>query len=212
MTKIVKHFGLIGLMTALAFGGSAAAQFDADSIVRDAVRDRVEDAIGDAAAEMLQDELLGEEPAPERAPAPPPRRESAAARPALVSAAEPEAVRQAIELVGTAELFTDRSGAPQIAGRIEGELYRVSFRGCESGDDCRSIVFSVGFAEAEASVEDMNAWNATALYGTAYIDDAGLPRLAMTVNLEGGVSVENLDSTVERWRVALVEFRGFVNR
>ncbi len=202
--------GLVSLLAALARGGSAAAQLDAESIVGDIVRDRVEDAIGDAAADLLEDELVGvEEAAP---PPPPPPRENRPPAPVLVSAATPEAVRESIALIGTAELSTDRNGAPRISGRIEGELYRVAFRGCASGDDCRSIVFSVGFAGVEASLEDVNAWNAEQIFGTAYLDDAGEPRLKMTVNLEAGVSLENLDSTVERWRIALVEFRGYVNR
>lgn len=200
----------LAAVATLVLTAAATAQFDADDLVEDLIRDEIEEAVGERALEMLEDEVLGG--GESDAAARPSPRPSGPPGPRLVSASDPEAIREALALVGTAELFTDRSGAPRISGRIEGELYRVTFHGCASGDDCRYVEFGVGFAEAEATWEDINAWNAEALFGTAFLDEEGQPRLKMTANLEGGVSVANLDSTIERWRIGLVEFRGYVTR
>lgn len=202
-----------GLAAALCLGvvGGAAAQLPnlddlAGGLVKDAIKDQVGDAIGDAALDYLGIEKDDPRPAAAPAPAPPPRR-APAVREALVSGADPEAVREVISGWGSANLANTADGEPRISGRMEGILYSVRFYGCRRGANCGQVVFSSGFAGVSATQESVNAWNREKVFGRAFLSDGGDAVLEMPVNLRFGVSKENLDDTVDLWRIALLDFR-----
>jgi hypothetical protein len=55
-------------------------------------------------------------------------------------------------------------------------------------------------------MSDINTWNRTKRFGKAFLDKDGDPALEMTVNLDYGVSRENLDDSFNWWSKAVKSF------
>lgn len=203
-------FGAAAAAMVLTAATPAAAQFNdlLGDVAKDVIRDKIEDEIKDRAGDYFGLEKEEPRPAP-RQPRPAPSRPKAA-EDALVSAADPEAVREIVSGWGSANLTTTKDGSPRISGRMEGVLYTVRFFGCRRGASCQQIVFSSGFSETGADSELINAWNRDQLFGRAFLTEGGDAVIEMPVNLRFGVSKENLDDTVDLWRVTLAEFRAHV--
>lgn len=203
----------VALVAALMAGGPTAAQLPdlggiADDLVKDAVKDKAVEAIRDAVGDYIGDDKEpARPPAPAATPAP---KRAPAVQKALVSAEDPEAVRETLEEWGSATLSTTKDGDPRISGRIDDAIYTARFFGCRRGASCEQIVFSAGFAETGATLETINAWNRTKLFGRALLTDGGDAVIEMPVNLRFGVSRENLEDTVDLWRVTVLDFRDFV--
>jgi hypothetical protein len=52
----------------------------------------------------------------------------------------------------------------------------------------------------------MADWNREKRFGKAYLDQDGDATVEMNVNLHGGVSLANLEATIDWWRLILDEF------
>lgn len=107
------------------------------------------------------------------------------------------------------ELSEDDGGDPLIRSADTSEPFNAYFYKCpgESTDYCfmqLNAGWNLDDGITLAKVED---WNANKVWGQAYRDDEKDPWLSMAVNLKGGVTAENLDDTIDWWRVILVEFR-----
>jgi hypothetical protein len=124
----------------------------------------------------------------------------------LITASDPDVILNFARGFGGARLSEDDTGDPMIDGRIEGTRYVILFYGCENGADCSEIQFSAGWSGYSVSVETLNAWNRDYRFGKAYLDKEGDPLLQMDVNLEHGISSDNLDSTFEWWAAVLNDF------
>ncbi len=124
----------------------------------------------------------------------------------LIDAKMPEKILEVAKGFGSAELSKDGNGDPVISGRIEGKKYQISFFGCSGGSKCHDIRLSTGWSNTKVGLEQVNAWNRTKRYGTAYLDDEGDPILSMTVNLEHGVNRSNLDDTFDDWSTVIRAF------
>lgn len=59
-------------------------------------------------------------------------------------------------------------------------------------DDSESIQAYAGFTAAEATLEQVNAWNQTHRYSRAYIDAEGDPVIELDLDLAGGVTRERI--------------------
>lgn len=128
----------------------------------------------------------------------------AAAAQGTVSAANPSGVLDAARKFGPAELTTDKDGDPLIRGTMDETNYTVFFYGCETGANCKAIQLWTFFdAGPAATLEDVNAWNATHRFSKAYIDSDGDVAVEFDVNLFGGVTAENLEDTFDWWRLVL---------
>lgn len=123
-----------------------------------------------------------------------------------VITAEPEVILNYARGFGGARLSEDAEGDPMIDGRIEGTRYLILFYGCEDGANCTEIQLTAGWTGSDLSLEDVNAWNREYRFAKAYIDDEGDPILEMNLNLEHGVSPNNLDSSFEWWATMLKGF------
>jgi hypothetical protein len=89
----------------------------------------------------------------------------------------------------------------------ENNPFSILFYSCEDGKDCKVIQFSAGWNMKNGiPLARIEEWNASKLWGQAYRDEDKDPWLAMTVNLKGGVTVENFDDTVDWWRVVSNDF------
>ena len=125
----------------------------------------------------------------------------------LIDAKKPEAILNIAKGFGSAKLGKDSEGDPLITGRIKGTRYGIYFYGCNSeGEDCDDIQFNAAWSGVKVSLKAVNRWNAKKRYGKAFIDSEGDPVIQMTVNLDYGVSADNLDDTFNWWTKALEDF------
>lgn len=130
-----------------------------------------------------------------------------AAQGALVDATRPDEILNIARGHGSAVLETDSGGDPKITGRIEGTAYTLLFYSCTDGKDCRDIQFNAAWAAPGISLDAINTWNKTRRYGKAFLDDESDPVLQFSVNLDHGVSRENLDDTFMWWSRVLAAFK-----
>lgn len=136
---------------------------------------------------------------------------SLASTPALAQGlltAHPETVLDLVRNHGTGELERDATGDPMIVAQTGGIRYVVYFYDCDASSLCKSIQFRAAWnAPGEYSMRDMNEWNRDRRFAKAYLDDDSDPTLEMDVNLDFGVTRDNLDDTIDWWRVVLTRFR-----
>ena len=124
----------------------------------------------------------------------------------LVDATDPSEIVNLARGFGSASLDVDGEGDPMIVGRINGTRYVVYFYGCSSGRNCREIQFNAAWGSNNVSMSDINGWNESTRYGKAYLDSDGDPNIEFTVNLYRGVSRDNLEDTIDWWKVAMETF------
>jgi len=130
-----------------------------------------------------------------------------------VDATDPERILTIAHSFGEAALTTDNLGDPLIEGRIGEKDYRLLFYGCSEGRDCKTLMFSAGWAgddRTDDRTDEMMAdWNREKRFGKAYLDEDGVATVEMNVNLHGGVTRANLDDTIDWWRLVLAEFADY---
>ncbi|MBY5992484.1 YbjN domain-containing protein [Ferrimonas balearica] len=124
----------------------------------------------------------------------------------LVDATNPSEIMNLARGFGSASLDTDGEGDPMIVGRINGTRYVIYFYGCDDGRRCREIQFNAAWGGTGVTLTDINEWNETTRYGKAYLDGDGDPNIEFTVNLHKGVSRDNLEDTIDWWKVAMETF------
>jgi hypothetical protein len=125
----------------------------------------------------------------------------------IIDATDPEAILNLAKGYGSAKLGTDSSGDPKITGRIDGTKYGVYFYGCKDGKNCDDIQFAAAWSGVSVSLEEINEWNRNKRFGRAYLDSDGDPSLLMSVNIDYGVTEENLDDTFNWWKRVLEQYR-----
>ncbi len=130
-----------------------------------------------------------------------------------VGADDPEALAEIIRDMGyKAAVDVDDLGDPMIRSSVNGSDVYVLFYGCEDGEDCKTLLFRVGYdLENGTTLDVVNAWNKDKLYSRAYLDDEQDPWLEMAVNLFGGVSRENFADTFDWWDVMVGEFEDYID-
>ena len=104
------------------------------------------------------------------------------------------------------------NGRPVIDSADSGSNFSIYFLGC-SGEkqECRTIQFHTGYDLPNGmSMERVNDWNRTARFAKVYIDDQGDPDLEWDVNLEFGVTTENLFYTLVAWTDVMQQFEDFI--
>jgi len=111
---------------------------------------------------------------------------------------------------GSATLTTQDNGNPKITGRIEGIGYQVYFMNCENNANCEDINFYTGFLDNKQAMDAINAWNRDMRFGRAYLDSDLDAVIEYDVNLEYGVSRENLDAAFSVWSGILSRFAEYI--
>lgn len=124
----------------------------------------------------------------------------------LVDATTTESILSVARMYGDASMDTDSFGDPMIVGTINGINYVAYFYGCTKGQNCSSIQLRATWSIDFVSLEHINEWNRTARFGKAYVEEDGDAALEMEVNLDFGVSRENLEDTFDWWRIGLEEY------
>ena len=103
------------------------------------------------------------------------------------------------ELGYRAQLGEDSSGKPRIKTRLSGMNVIIYTYNCKSGR-CNNIQFSVAVDLADgATLEKVNEFNKSKLFGKVFLDSNGDPVMRMTHNVALGVTAENLEYTLERY-------------
>jgi hypothetical protein len=126
----------------------------------------------------------------------------------MFDASDPSGLARFMERTGyRVTLGTDTRGDPVISGRISASDYLVQFYECENGLFCNSIQFLTQAPKPPLlTAEDCNAFNSRWRYVRLTIDQ-GLVRMQMDVNLDAGVTADNLEDTLDIWKqlVAIYE-------
>jgi hypothetical protein len=110
---------------------------------------------------------------------------------------------------GEATLETQGNGQPRIAGKVGEVPYQVFFLNCGSGA-CEDLNFYAGFAGLKPTMDSLNAWNRDKRFGRAYLDSDLDAVIEYDINLEYGVSRDNLNAAFGVWSLVLGEFAGYV--
>lgn len=122
----------------------------------------------------------------------------------LLTLAEPQVVLEMAKGFGSAEIDSDGSGDPMIAGRIQGLKYVIYFYGCAKAKDCRSIQFSTGYDDAW-TIEKANEFNKKFRWVKAF--EAEGSNFKMDVDFKGGVSKRFLEEQFVTWNGFIEDMR-----
>jgi hypothetical protein len=130
----------------------------------------------------------------------------------LIDATDPDALLAFLENLGyDAELGVDDYGDPKIDGTVSESEFTLFFYGCSNNKDCTSLQFSHAWDLVDdVTLEKVNEWNVDQLWGQAYVLDEGDVALSFAFNVEGGVTEDNLESTIDLWDRTLVAFEEFI--
>jgi hypothetical protein len=132
--------------------------------------------------------------------------------PALAQTIDGSAVEDILALAksyGEASLETQSNGQPRIAGKAGDVPYQVFFLNCDSGT-CEDLDFYAGFAGIKPTMDSLNAWNRDKRFGRAYLDGDLDAVIEYDINLEYGVTRDNLNAAFGVWSLVLGEFAGYV--
>lgn len=119
----------------------------------------------------------------------------------MFDASDPSGIVRFMEKTGyRVELATDTRGDPVISGRISRTDYLVQFYECESGQFCNSIQFLAQSPKpASFTAETANTFNMRWRY-VRLSWEATQIKLQMDVNLDAGVTADNLEDTLDIWK------------
>ena len=118
----------------------------------------------------------------------------------IIDATVPLKILEVAKEFGPASLDIDGEGDPLIQAKVQdGFSYLVMFYGCKGGEDCDDIQFGACFNDFEASLQDINDWNAGRKTPRAYLDANGAACMDMWANIDFGVTRENLQDWFNWW-------------
>lgn len=124
----------------------------------------------------------------------------------LITGADVDTIVAIAARHGSAERQDQFSGNPGISGIIGETDYYIYFVNCNDTFVCEDINFYAGFYETRPTLESINEWNRDRRFGKAYLDQDGDAVVEMDVNLEYGVTADNLDATFQVWALVVEEF------
>jgi hypothetical protein len=111
---------------------------------------------------------------------------------------------------GSATLASQSNGDPKVSGQIEGIPYTVYFMNCTNNADCEDVNFYSGFLDNKPDLETINAWNRDKRFGKAYLDTDLDAVVEWDVNLEHGVTSENMDAAFALWWLILDQYTTYI--
>lgn len=125
----------------------------------------------------------------------------------MFDASDPSGIARFMEKTGyRVELGAAVNGDPVISGRISRTDYVIQFYECESGAFCNSVQLVARATKPAAfSYETANTFNSRWRYVRLTVDQNQI-KLQMDVNLDAGVTADNLEDTLDIWRQLLEIF------
>lgn len=136
----------------------------------------------------------------------------AATSPGLVTSTDINGLVAALQRAGfTGDVKTEGRDSFVLA-RLETIPFQAFLAGCQpSGGGCTAIELYAGFSgTARIPLERINGWNARTPFARAFLDEDRDPSLVMNINLDGGVSPDNLKAQLEMWGEALETYSLFL--
>ena len=133
-----------------------------------------------------------------------------AAAQTIVDGNQVEAIVTMARTIGTASLEKQSNGDPRIAGTANGIGYQLFFLNCTDNAACEDINFYAGFLDNKPAMDAMNAWNRDKRFGNAYLDADLDAVIEYDVNLEHGVTRENLEAAFSLWTLLLEQFSSHI--
>lgn len=137
----------------------------------------------------------------QQTPAPP---SAERVRGGMFDASDPGGIARFMEKIGyRVQLGTDTRGDPIITGRISRSDYTMQFYECENGAFCNSVQLLAQAPKPPALTADLvNSFNTRWRYVRLTIDQSQV-RVQMDINLDAGVTADNLEDTLDIWRQLL---------
>jgi hypothetical protein len=128
-----------------------------------------------------------------------------------ICASQPEAVANEMRKLGyRAELTKHESGDPQINSAASGYDYRLNFNDCTENKQCRSLGFTIVFADdGKNTLELANTWNRQKRFGQLAVNENGSLAFSYDVTTVGGLTKANFADVVDWWQVMLGQLRGY---
>jgi hypothetical protein len=125
-----------------------------------------------------------------------------------IFASQPKTVVTAIQELGYRAAVVSETDGKRIDSAVGGLNYSIRFYGCDdAGAGCQFLEFTTSFTvEPAVAPEAIAQWNRDNLFGTAFVDDTGLPNVSYTVTTVGGLTAENFADVLARWEVTLDSF------
>lgn len=106
-----------------------------------------------------------------------------------------------------------KEGNPVIRSAAGDTRFGIYFYECDGATKrCKSLQFSAGFNTKGITADDLGEWNRSKRFGRAWFDKEGEPWVEMDVVSDRGVTTEALASNLERWRIILDSFVGFLRQ
>ena len=109
-------------------------------------------------------------------------------------------------------LVPQTNGNPMLQTAAEGLSFTIFFYDCRPSEPrrCRSIGFSAGFRLPAPVDADLVAdWNRRRRFGVAFSEDDSA-YLSLNVNVDGGITAENLLDTLALWEDSLVDYVDYI--
>jgi hypothetical protein len=133
---------------------------------------------------------------------------------AMLTAAEPEQIVEAVRLYGRpAELETDAAGEPSIATGFGGIRGRIWFYDCApKGTDCVGLQFQIGIGtERKLTLAQVNDFNRGRRFATLSLDEEGDPILTHDLSMaRPGISAAAFRDTLQLFDTQAGELRKMV--
>jgi hypothetical protein len=115
---------------------------------------------------------------------------------------------------GDATLETQSSGDPRIVGHLSNQsdlTYAVYFMNCsDANTDCEDLNFYAGFADIKPTLDTINAWNRDKRFGKAYLDADLDAVVEFDLNLEYGVTRDNVVAGFDLWSLILEQYTDYI--
>lgn len=106
----------------------------------------------------------------------------------------------------------DSDGDPKITFKYNDLKQALYFYGCTNGKNCTSVQFVLSYDNNDETIEDMNSWNNTKRFASAFLGDDNDPALTMDVILSQKVSRAYMRDVMARWRSISDDFDDYVRK
>jgi hypothetical protein len=128
----------------------------------------------------------------------------------IVDGADVDEILKIARSYGSATLGSQTGGDPEITGQIEGVDYKLSFMNCTDNANCEDLNFGAVFPGNKQTLEVINAWNRDRRFGRAYVDASLDAAVEFDVNLEFGVTRDNMDAALSLWSLILDQYTTYI--
>jgi len=127
------------------------------------------------------------------------------------NAMDSDTLKKLVLAQGQSQVTIDSSDpqGPALKVQLAGGLnYSILMDDCDNGQPnlCKSLEFRAVLPAGSVVFSQINEFNTTRRYATAYLTDKGVPQLRMDANLRGGVTADFVTFDVRIFMKLVVDF------